>query len=600
MAESNDAVDLGRVLALCGFGFNERARTALLELLPSTLGEEVVAAWRQGDELWKTVGDGLEATPAAPWVALNEAEQADGERREAETSDGAETADIAADGPPQQTGDTDVDAFFAEADAQMDAHQVEADYESELPATLVARVLIGSSDRGAARVLGDLPLALQGQVVVRIARSTALSVRRILTAEERPALAALRSALEDGREVWGVERACGILRALDGTPPLRRALGSAAQVDEEVVGIVQSHLFDFGDLIRLRDTELQALLGACDNANLARALFDSGEPIRDRILANVSDRRAGLLEDETDLHAEATEDEIDLARREILARARVLYERGTITTYFGSIQSETDLDVPDPEEEEDEDSVSDQETPKQKKKVPTVRPERNLRRMGIAGLATGILMIALVSLVQWLTSGESRSSGPAARRAAVRGGASGRVAVGVERQQTAASSRQPSESAGGATQLSPGQILQTASGVHALLEFPSPEGASPRGISMVEVDPGSTVQGPKSTEASEAGKHPDAAASFYLRVGRVKVTVMTDLFTVHTPLGRVEATRGSVFRVRVVLDGTARIHPLTGGADVIVGDRRRRLVAGQGLTVKPDGSVGRYQPDAER
>ena len=66
---------------------------------------------------------------------------------------------------------------------------------------------------------------------VRIARSTALSVRRILTAEERPALAALRSALEDGREVWGVERACSILRALDGNPPLRRALGSAAQVD---------------------------------------------------------------------------------------------------------------------------------------------------------------------------------------------------------------------------------------------------------------------------------------------------------------------------------------------------------------------------------
>ncbi len=435
---------------------------------------------------------------------------------------------------------------------------------------------------------------------MRIARSTALSVRRILTAEERPALAALRSALEDGREVWGVERACSILRALDGNPPLRRALGSAAQVDEEVVGIVQSHLFDFGDLIRLRDTELQALLGACDNTNLARALFDSGEPIRDRILANVSDRRAALLEDETDLHAEATEDEIDLARREILARARVLYERGTIKTYFGSIQSETDLDVPDPEEEEDEDSVSDQETPKQKKKVPTVRPERNLRRMGIAGLATGILMIALVSFVQWLTSGESRSSGPAARRAAVRGGASGRVAVGVDRQQTAASSRQPSESAGGATQLSPEQILQTVSGVYALLEFPSPEGVSPRGISMVEVDPGSTVQGPKSTEASEAGKHPDAAASFYLRVGRVKVTVMTYLFTVHSPLGRVEATRGSVFRVRVVLDGTARIHPLTSDADVIVGDRRRRLVAGQGLVVKPDGSVGRYQPDVER
>ena len=64
------------------------------------------------------------------------------------------------------------------------------------------------------------------------------------------------------------------------------------KVDAEAATIIQSHLFDFEDLIRLRSQELQLLLGRVDNATLARSLVDADEVVAQRLFANASDRRA--------------------------------------------------------------------------------------------------------------------------------------------------------------------------------------------------------------------------------------------------------------------------------------------------------------------
>jgi hypothetical protein len=47
----DESVNLARVLALCACGFNERARQALIALLPGPLAATVTAASRQGDDL---------------------------------------------------------------------------------------------------------------------------------------------------------------------------------------------------------------------------------------------------------------------------------------------------------------------------------------------------------------------------------------------------------------------------------------------------------------------------------------------------------------------------------------------------------------------
>ena len=543
------------------------------------------AVGRDGDLLTSATGP-IEEALAAPWLALRQVEgtEADAVSQEADSLSSSEESS-------SETGDADVDAFFAESDtairAQVASQSGSKPAGSELAATLLARLLIGAADRPAARVLTDLPLALQGEVLVRIASSTALSVSRRLPVQERPALQALRDALGKGnefrdREQWGVDRACDVLRALS-TPPLRRALGSTAAVDAEVVAVVQSHLFDFNDLTRLRDTELQALLGACGNANLARALFGAAEPVRERILANVSDRRSDLIGDETDLHAEATADEIDLARREILARVRILYEKGTITTYFGSIQT-IDDDV-DAQEEEGEDEATQETEGDPQEAVSSQSSRRILQKVIIIGVLSGVSIMALVSIVGWLTSSHASSPKRTDPRTDARpqGVSSGRIAVAVETDPS-------STTAPASRQLVPGQTIRTPPGVEALLEFPSTTG-----LTVVDVGEGSTVIG--SDRSQDRGQDKQGPAGFYLRVGKVKVSVAGERFVVRTPVGQVHASRGSVFRVRVVLNGAMQAHSVVGPVRVVVGDRQLDLATGKGVSIDVDRSFEYFEPD---
>ena len=72
----------------------------------------------------------------------------------------------------------------------------------------------------------------------------------------------------------------------------------------------------------------------------------------ERIVENVSARRSAMLADELELYAEQTAEEVDQACSEIMALLRTLYERGYITTYFGSIRgAETAEAIEDDEDE---------------------------------------------------------------------------------------------------------------------------------------------------------------------------------------------------------------------------------------------------------
>lgn len=146
---------------------------------------------------------------------------------------------------------------------------------TQLPEALLARMMASAPAVGAARLLAELPLAMQGEVTALLATSTQLSVARPLTRQERSLLEELRR--QSSAETFGVHPACAMLRALRGTRRLRRALTATA-----------------------------------------------------------SDRRAVLLRDEMELYAELTPAEVELARSDIMATVRTLYERGDITTYFGS------------------------------------------------------------------------------------------------------------------------------------------------------------------------------------------------------------------------------------------------------------------------
>ena len=243
MTEASSADGLERALALCALAFSNAGREGLLDLLP--------------DDLAAQVGD---------WLRRPEALTAG-------ASSGLEVALLA-----RSTFPDDDDDDFEEPPS------------TQLPEALLARMMASAPAVGAARLLAELPLAMQGEVTALLATSTQLSVARPLTRQERSLLEELRR--QSSAETFGVHPACAMLRALRGTRRLRRALTATAKVDAEAATIIQSHLFDFEDLIRLRSQELQLLLGRVDNATLARSLVDADEVVAQRLFANASDRRA--------------------------------------------------------------------------------------------------------------------------------------------------------------------------------------------------------------------------------------------------------------------------------------------------------------------
>jgi len=149
-----------------------------------------------------------------------------------------------------------------------------------------------------------------------------------------------------------------------------------------------------------------------------------------------------------------------------------------------------------------------------------------------------------------------------------------------------------SGSARSARRLQPGQSLRIPAGVDALLEFPTSEGST-----RVDVESGAQVQGLPSVAPAQGSA--DSVACFYLRVGRVKVSVAADRFIVRTPVGQIDATSGSVFRVRVVLDGSMRVESMAGSASVMTRARQRwTLTPNQSLSVEPDGSATRAEVES--
>jgi len=116
------------------------------------------------------------------------------------------------------------------------------------------------------------------------------------------------------------------------------------------------------------------LLSRIDNVTLARALVDAGERVAAQIFANVSERRALLLQDELELGGDVTDEEVEAARNEVMAVVWKLYEHGDIVTYFGSISRAGDEGDDDVEEdEEDEGDEDEYETDGEQEPAPSVQ-----------------------------------------------------------------------------------------------------------------------------------------------------------------------------------------------------------------------------------
>ena len=526
------------ILALLGSRLNERARASFLQLLPPPLADEVADRLRKGGDL------------AAG--SLSETEQVLLDQlQDPEAESGEEASGSAGDASPS------------------------------LLATLLGLLCLSNEPEAAAPLLVALPGFVLGPVVCRMVTGDRLELTRGLDGAQAEPIEDLRAALKT-RAVWGVDPTCKILRAIDSDRGLNRVLAATAAVDEEVVGALQNHLFVFEDLLRLRDPELQALMLQVDNTTLARALRMTSDQVRQRLVQNVSARRARLIGEEEELCEDATLEEIEQAQGDVLNAVRKLYDQGKISTYFGSVQQGSRPEgggeeevVREPGEEAVEERAEEEGAPEEgRKPEPTVENNDWKRRFVLGCVLGGVLMVVWLVVGKLSDSSNSSSDESAAPREQVsKGPAKGRrttAAVQVEGEAGPSGEQQapPAEQAD-APELSSGQTLKTGE-LKAVLQFPGVPG-------RVEVGEQTEV----SRIAGEEEKGPD---ELYLRVGRVRVRALDQGFYVRSPLVRVSGEPGAIFTVRVVLDGTTIVEVEEGEAKVVssLADKGEEVVLTRG------------------
>lgn len=214
----------------------------------------------------------------------------------------------------------------------VDPNQLLSFIQKEHPQT-IAFVLTQLNPVQAASLLADLPPNLQNEVVFRFATmervtpETIQSVERVL--ESRVDFTAGAS------KIGGVKSVAEILN-LVGTTAEKSILGNLSEQDPELATEIKNLMFVFDDVIYLDDRSVQKVLREVDNKELALALKHCNPEVKKRILANLSERAAQMVEEEMNYMGPVRLREVEEAQQHIVDIIRKLEEDGLIVIVGGT------------------------------------------------------------------------------------------------------------------------------------------------------------------------------------------------------------------------------------------------------------------------
>ena len=193
----------------------------------------------------------------------------------------------------------------------------------------------------AAKVLQLIPSEEQADVALRIAvmgQTPPDVVREVARVMEAKLETVLR---QEYSAAGGVGSLAEILNNSDRGAE-RNILEHLAEVDAELAEEVRSLLFVFEDLLRLDDRTIQLILKEVDSKDLSVALRGSSEQVKERILANMSQRAAEILREEMEFMQPQRRRVIEEAQSKVVAVVRRLEDAGAIFVSRGNSEDNED------------------------------------------------------------------------------------------------------------------------------------------------------------------------------------------------------------------------------------------------------------------
>lgn len=199
---------------------------------------------------------------------------------------------------------------------------------SEHPQTIA--VILAHLPKGkAAEVVRQFPENLQYEVVLRLSNLDVIPpgiVEEIDAVLQREVLS---TEGMEAKQLGGVESVAELLNNCDKSTE-EHIFSRLEEDDPELAEQIRQLMFVFEDLMSVDDRGIRTLLKEVRNEDLTMALKTASEPLKNKILSNVSERAAAMIQEDLEVMGPVRLSEVEQAQQKIITIARRLEKEGKI------------------------------------------------------------------------------------------------------------------------------------------------------------------------------------------------------------------------------------------------------------------------------
>jgi flagellar motor switch protein FliG len=194
---------------------------------------------------------------------------------------------------------------------------------------IISIVLAHLDPDQSAEVLKSLPERTRADVLLRIATLDGIPPNALHELNEIMERQFSGQNNLKSSSVGGVKLAANIINQLD-TSTEQAVMALIRDIDQDLGSKIQDLMFVFDDLGELDDRAMQALLREVPQDRLGLALRGADPRVKDKVLANMSQRAAQILVEDMEARGPVRLSDVEAAQKEILGIARKLADEGTI------------------------------------------------------------------------------------------------------------------------------------------------------------------------------------------------------------------------------------------------------------------------------
>ncbi len=211
---------------------------------------------------------------------------------------------------------------------QVDSKTLAGFIKSEHPQT-IAVIMAHLPQAKAAEVLREFPENLQYDVVLRISNLDVIPPGIIEEIDAVLQREILSTAGMEAQQLGGVEQVAELLNNADKATE-EHIFSRLEEEDPELAEQIRQLMFVFEDLVNVDDRGIRALLKEVRNEDLTVALKTASDALKSKILANVSERAAAMIEEDLEVMGPVRLSEVEQAQQKIIQIARRLEREGKI------------------------------------------------------------------------------------------------------------------------------------------------------------------------------------------------------------------------------------------------------------------------------